>query len=351
MRATLAIGFLMVATALACGGGAPAGPRDDPPTVVPALESVPFELLGAGKIAFQRIGGGGRFTSTYVIDATARTSAHYFDNDPFMLGPSISPDGRRLAYAEYSDNVTLVDDYVANIDGTGVAHVSTFAGQEGPPTWTPDGAKVVILGGGLGSYQVYSQSPVANPSDRTQLTHFTFPSSGPPACPIIDRNDLRVSISSQGLLAFDCFWGEIDVVASTGALVTSYVPNRDDRAHWPNVVSPTWSPDGSRVAFIETTSDNVTTSRMLSMALKLLNLDGSVTTIVSIPAPSVQFGGGWAGYLNYSLCWTADGSRIVFTRPESDLVAHLWVVRADGSGLAQLTSAPDAWDRSVSCTR
>jgi Tol biopolymer transport system component len=353
MRATLAIGILLLGTTSACGPS-PGAPRDaDPVSVVPALESVPFELLGSGKIAFQRIGEGGRFSTIYVIDASARTSAHYFDH-LVIEGAAISPDGRRLAYAAYAGSTTLYDSYVANIDGTGVVHISTFAAQEGPPTWTPDGTKILILGGsGLGPYQVYSQSPVASPPDRTQLTHFAYPSGGGElTCPIIDDNNARVSISSQGLLAFDCFWKEIDVLASNGTPLASYAPPRVDGSKWPNVVGAAWSPDGTRVAFIEATSDNVTTHKMLSMALKVMNADGSnITTVVSRPMSNVQFGGGWAGFANYSMCWTADGSRLVFNIPESELVGHLWVVGADGSGLAQLTSAPDAWDRSVSCTR
>jgi hypothetical protein len=149
-----------------------------------------------------------------------------------------------------------------------------------------------------------------------------------------------------------CFWKEADVLASNGTLLASYAPARVDGSVWPNIVGATWSPDGAHLAFIEATSDNVTTHRMLSMALKVMNADGTnVTTIVTRPMTNVQFGGGWAGFANYSMCWTADGSRLVFTIPESELVGHIWVVGADGSGLAQLTSAPDAWDRSVSCTR
>lgn len=353
MRATLATGFLVLGTTLACGPSPGALHDSDPVPVVPALESVPFELLGSGKIAFQRIGDGGRFSTIYVIDASAGTSAHHFDHQ-VIEGAAISPDGRRLAYAAYAGSSTLYDDYVANIDGTGVVHVSTFSRQEGPPTWTPDGARILVLGAdGFGPYQVYSQSPVANPPDRTQLTHFAYPSGGGElTCPIIDDNDLRVSISPQGMLAFECFWKEIDVLASNGTLLASYAPSRGDLRQWPNVIGATWSPDGTHLAFIEATSDNVTTHRMLSMALKVMNADGSnVTTIFSQPVTNVQFGGGWAGFANYSMCWTADGSRIVFTIPESDLVGHLWVVRADGSGLGQLTSASDSWDRSVSCTR
>lgn len=52
-----------------------------------------------------------------------------------------------------------------------------------------------------------------------------------------------------------------------------------------------------------------------------------------------------------SLCWMPDNSHSVFNVPESTYVSHRWLVRADGSGLTQLTTALGAYDFSVSCAR
>ena len=85
-----------------------------------------------------------------------------------------------------------------------------------------------------------------------------------------------------------------------------------------------------------------------------MNADATnLTTLASVslpPSAMVQAGGGWSGPNNMSVCWMPDGSRLVFVIPESTLVGHIWVVRADGTGLAQLTSAPGVYDRSVSCS-
>jgi dipeptidyl aminopeptidase/acylaminoacyl peptidase len=142
------------------------------------------------------------------------------------------------------------------------------------------------------------------------------------------------------------------MLSSDGALSASYLPVRDDRRHWPNVFAPSWSPDGTRLAFVETTSDSATNYSLVGLAVKVMNADGSnVTTVATGAGSNAQAGGGWIGPNNFSLCWMPDGSRLVFTIPESTLVGHIWVVRVDGTGLAQLTSAPGAWDRSVSCSR
>ena len=355
-RAALISGLTLFGALLACGSSSdgPTTPGPDPGPVVPALESVPFGLLGSGKVAFERIGANGAYEAIYVIDATAISSAHAFDN-AVTWGPTLSPDGRRLAYTKFTDGTTAYDVYVANTDGTGVNHVTRFTGQEGPPTWTPDGAKIVVAGRASSDLvlNVYSQSAVANPGDVQRLTNFTASPGVPLVCPTIILNDVRVAISAQGVLAFACSPGEIDVLSSNGTLSASYVASRADRRRWPAAFSPSWSPDGTRLAFVEIATDSDTNYSLVGFAVRIMNADASnVTTVATVPASKPSgAGGGWNGLNNFSLCWMPDGSRLVFNVPESDLVGHIWVVRVDGTGLAQLTSAAAAWDRSVSCSR
>ena len=337
---------------LGCGSHDSPGITYTPPEV-PSLESVSFALLGSGKIAFERIGGGGSYGAIYVVDATAGRSTHLFDNT-VAWGPALSPDGRLLAFTSYN-TATLYDVWVANVDGTGAQHVTNFPGQEGPPTWTADGARIVVVAGNLTTFvtNAFSQSPVPNPGNLTQLTHFADPPPGGQfVCPTLLNNDLTVSSSSQGLLAFACQGMEIDILAADGSPSASYVPSRSDRRNWPLVFSPKWSPDGARLAFIETISDSATNYSLVAVTVKVIDANGTnATTIASAPGSNAQAGGGWVGLNNFSLCWMPDGSTLVFNVPESALVGHLWVVRSDGTGLAQLTSAPAAWDRSVSCAR
>jgi Tol biopolymer transport system component len=336
---------------LGCGSHDSAGITNPLPEV-PSLESVSFGLLGSGKIAFERIGGGGSYGAIYVVDATAGRSTHVFDNAA-TLGPALSPDGRLLAYT-FSNNTANYDVYVANVDGTGAQHVTNFPEQEGPPTWTTDGSRIVFVAGDFTSviFNVFSQSPVPNPGDLTQLTHFATGPGGQVVCPIITGNDPTVSSSSQGMLAFACQGSEIDILSPDGSLSASYMPSHSDRRHWPLEFSPKWSPDGTRLAFIETISDSAMNYSVVAYTLKVINANGTnATTIVSVPGSNAQAGGGWAGLNNYSLCWMPDGSTLVFNVPESELVGHLWVVRSDGTGLTQLTSEPASWDRSVSCSR
>ncbi|MFN2637883.1 MAG: hypothetical protein ABR585_12730 [Gemmatimonadaceae bacterium] len=352
MRAALLKTELLLLAFLGCRTD-PISP-DFPAPEVPSLESVNFAAIGAGKVAFERIGPTG-YNTIYVIDATAMTSPHFFDNQ-LEFGAAISPDGQRIAYATY-DNATLYDAFASNLDGSGLQHVTRFALQEGPPSWSPDGAKIVVSGGNSNSlvYDVYSQTATTNPSDQTQLTHFSATPGVPVSCPVIIDNQSRVAISSQGALTFACLNAEVDVLSSTETLVASYKPARTDRTQWPNLFAAQWAPDGTRIAFIETTSNVDANFLLLSYALKVMNADGTnVTALATIPIPAsanVQTGGGWVGMNNYSLCWMPDASRLVFNVPETSTIGHLWVVKSDGTGLTQLTSSPGVYDRSVSCSR
>ena len=51
---------------------------------------------------------------------------------------------------------------------------------------------------------------------------------------------------------------------------------------------------------------------------------------------------------NISLCWSPDGSKIAFNKPEYDLCSHIYVINADGTNLVQVTSAAGVTDISVS---
>jgi Tol biopolymer transport system component len=240
--------------------------------------------------------------------------------------------------------------YVANGDGRGVQQVTHFQGQEGPPTWASDGRILVAADAGVGADEVYALSPTLNATDATRLTHFT----GTRGCPALwGGRDFfgPIAMSVDGRLAFACQAGEIDLLFKNGTRSAAYRPGRSDNTRWTNVYSPAWSPDGAHVAFIEITTDQTADYTMVGLAVKTTDLGGTnVHTVTAVRLNKIA-AGQWSGSNNFSLCWMPDGSKLVFNVPESQLVGHIWAVNPDGSGLAQLTFAPGAWDRSVSCAR
>ncbi|MFL5523455.1 MAG: TolB family protein [Gemmatimonadaceae bacterium] len=356
MRIAPAIFPLLLVVLVGCGGSeGPIAPVNEFP-VVPQLESVAFALLGSGRVAFQRLGPpGSEYVATYVIDATAARSWHMFDNT-VAEGPAISPDGRKITFMNFMGiSATGWDVYLSKSDGTEVTQLTKLEG-EGAASWSADGSKLVFPFAQGMHRNFFSQSPVVNATDLKQHTHFTADPGGHLICPYLFGWEDGASISSQGRITFNCAATEIDVLATDGTLAAAYVASRSDRSRFADVYMPQWSPDETKIAFLELTWDvDATPLSVNGYALKLMNPDATnVTTIASgliNPAAKVQPGGTWSGPHNLSLCWMPDGSRIVFNLPEAQLVSHLWVVKADGTGLTQLTSAPDVYDRSVSCSR
>ncbi|HVH68840.1 MAG TPA: hypothetical protein VM716_13305 [Gemmatimonadales bacterium] len=80
---------------------------------------------------------------------------------------------------------------------------------------------------------------------------------------------------------------------------------------------PAWSPDGQRIAF--------SSGRDGHPEIYLMMAGGSTQTRLTYTASAVYYPG--------SPTWSPDGSKIAFSKD-----GHIFVIRADGSGLTQLTS-------------
>jgi Tol biopolymer transport system component len=93
-----------------------------------------------------------------------------------------------------------------------------------------------------------------------------------------------------------------------------------------DAVDPTWSPDGSRVAFVSNRQNH-------EFAVYVMKLDG--TGLVRISDPS--FGDA------ESPAWSPDGARIAFSARKEGKPYDwdLFTVAADGTGLTRLTANPD----------
>ena len=99
-------------------------------------------------IAFSKFGEGAQtghgFSGIFVLELSSREVRLLTDEDGLAWGPSWSRDGRWIAYVE---TVEYEESHVWRIPaGGGEAHQLTVGRffRRGPPTWSPDGARIVL---------------------------------------------------------------------------------------------------------------------------------------------------------------------------------------------------------------
>lgn len=200
------------------------------------------------------------------------------DGDTFPL--AWSPDGERVAFgvqALASGSASKL--YVARADGSGRAMVGDFTNPQGDGGWdrprfSPDGSKIAAFGEGLSLRIFDAAGGPARDLAPGQVTKFSWAPDGRSLA--FDSNDAGTQQSM--LYVADAASGYAAVLA----------------AGW----QPRWSPAGDRIAFKRGTS-------ALLSEVRMIRPDGSDDVSVGPP-----------GYYAFSeLMWTADGSRLLFTRP------------------------------------
>ena len=330
--------------------------RTFPSDPTPPLEPVAFEVIGSGKVMFQRIGDldrGGTFHAVYLIDADARQTSTVLDTvSSFIVwGTSISPAGDEVAWRRWNPE-GCYSVYTTDLTGGRPRRLSFFScNSEDDPSWTPLGSAVVFPVGASAAFGIYQRVLTTD----TLITLRTF-SAEPDAF----RRCFRfgpAAVSAREALAYACFQEIYGAENPNDPLTVLYRTTSSDA----QVYFPAWSPNGTDLAFLELLRDTMSFSwgrgAILSTSLKVLDLGGGmVRTVAVVPGSG---GPQWLGADNpVSLCWLPGGTNFVFSAPSTGVVAgkeplraNLYVVGADSTGLVRLTTAPDAFDYNVSCSR
>ena len=173
-----------------------------------------------------------------------------------------------------------------------------------------------------------SEIYVTNPdgSNQTNLTNDPLIDRTPAWSP---RGDLLVFSSARGQPRY--FPGNIYVADSNGSITPrTYFPDGTDF----KIIAPTWSPDGSQILYIDVcfvcASGPGPHSRF-----RLIKADGTpLEQILSIPDE-----------VTHSPSWSPDGTRIAFAISHRDfrtipsrITSSIYVVNADGGGLSKIAS-------------
>lgn len=305
------------------------------PKIPPLTDMIPYGKLGQGKLVFQRVGPpDNAYNGIYVVDANQQRAWGISEGD--LNGPAVSPDGQKIAYSTTALTETAYDIYVMNIDGTNRKRISDINGQENNPCWTQDGSLVLFHAFRFDSDVdgLYTQSPVPNPPDRTLVIDFR--KLNPSYDFWTQYGNISISSNNKIIISYKGIY----TLDSDGSNLTRIIAGEEN---YP-LYSAAFSPDGSKLALLAMKTDQY---NIQSISVLVFSPDGTnPDTLVSMNASGNNT---WMGCNSYSLCWSPDGSKIAFTRPDGPEVgSHIYIINTDKTDLTQVTFSAGVTDRSLS---
>ena len=233
--------------------------------------------------------------------------------EPTATVETAEPFGRRvrgwIAYSD-SEGIWAVDPTPPDGSPSGPIQLSDQAGE--PFGWSRDGSQLLI-------YRL--------PMEGTRGSGlFLLNADGTETMVLQTTSVFGASLSPDGSqIAYARIPSGIYVVASDGGSPRLIRPGRreghsDDEDFFRTLVfSPTFSPDGRKIAYFDGMGD-------WGNGLRVMNADGSHVRVLIESLGEDSF-----DTHVYRLTWSPDGSRLAF-----DTAQGIWVVGADGSGLTKV---------------
>jgi TolB protein len=246
----------------------------------------------------------------YVMGANGSNQVNLSNNPALDLSPAWSPDGTKIAFISDRDGPFQI--YVMNADGSGVARLTHDAASDVEATWSPDGTKIAFVSGTAQGSQIAVMN--ADGSEVVALTSASL--DGEPAW---SPDGSKIAFSN----------GQLKVMNADGSGATILTSG------W----NPQWSPDGSRIAFhrVNHTNRALCSQSPCTLSFHVINADGSGLLQLE---HNLTYGGVSS---DVGPTWSPDGSKVAFvSTPTSGGIFDLFVANADGSGLFDLTPSSGA---------
>lgn len=221
-------------------------------------------------------------------------------------GPAFSPDGTKIAFA--SNRSGSWDIYVMDIDGRNVVQVTNGPMQDLHPTWSPDGSMICYSSLGSRSEQWELWTVNLYTLEKRMIGFGLYPAWSPN--PSVNR--IAFQRARQRGSRWFSLW-TLDLVDGEAKRITEVAVSTNAA-----IVKPTWSPDGTKLAFCTVVEPARTTNGKPTgqQDIWVINADGSNRRRLTDGVAS-----------NLMPYWSVD-NRVYFISDRSGSEA-IWSVRMD----------------------
>ncbi len=250
----------------------------------------------------------------YSMDANGNNLVQLTDDPATDEDPACSPDGRRIAFRSERD--FKPDLYVMDSDGGNVIRLTNDNFFESRPSWSLDGTKIAFSSFRflVGNSEIYVMDAEGN--DPINLTKHEMDDSVPSWSP--DGSKFAFTSKPADDIAFTAY--HIFVMNADGKGRRNLTGGTDLKGNF----SPTWSPDGSKIAF---------------SSQRNFNSDIFVMTVEGKKLVRLTDGEGYSGRPTYS----QDGTKIAFdSLRQGDY--DIYLMEANGRNAVKLTGIPPGID-------
>ncbi len=258
-----------------------------------------------------------RDNSDIYIQRIGGTTVTQLTNDPAKdIMPTFSPDGRHIAYA--SDRSGNWDIYLMDISGGNSTQITTSPTHDLHPSFSPDGTKLVYcsLGSKSGQWELVVID-LANPAHRQIIGHGLFPQWSPSGDRIVFQRSRE-----KGTRWFSVW--TIDYVNGEARRATEIIAANNAAA-----ITPSWSPDGTHLAFstvMEPDSTSNAGDKPVLADVWVVALDGSGRANLTNNK-----------FANLQPAWSRTGEIVFVSNRGKDSTENIWSVRPDS--LLRLTKS------------
>jgi Tol biopolymer transport system component len=291
--------------------------------VSPTRQSATIELGMTAAVAFQvQCGPPWELAVAYQPDG-GQSEIGLFTTDPsrqYLLArlttaagddvePDWSPVGSRIVFGSGRDGNREI--YVMNSDGSGQTRLTSHGSADHSPTWSPDGARIAFVSERDGNPEIYVMN-----ADGSGLARLTT-SPGADVDPDWSPDGMRIAFASERNGNSEIYTMSVDGSAPTRLTVSSATDGQ-----------PAWSPDGARIAFSSDPPDG-----SAEPVRRIFVMDSDGTGAAEVP---------WTGTDGHNPRWSPDGKviAVIFTYCEvcgpepNGTFEGLRLVRVDGTGEA-----------------